>query len=488
MSVRRNTVYNLLGSAIPVAVSLVTIPIYLGLIGDARYGVLAIAWLLLGYFGLFDLGLGRATAQRIAALRDGTAAERAQTFWTALALNVGLGVVGGLLIWPFAAYFFGHVFKVEDALRPEVQAAVPWLILAVPIATLSGVLGGALEGRERFLELNLISVSGTVLFQLLPLATALFWGADLGVLLPAALFARLCTLLMMFERCRRHIFQGHPAQIARAQAGQLLRFGGWVTVTSFVGPMMVVLDRFIIGAITGAKAVTYYTVPFQLAERSTLISGALSSALFPRFAATTRQEEHRLALEALRTLVVVMTPLVVVGILFIAPFLAWWISPEFAREASIVGQIILVGFWVNSFAKIPYAQLQARGRPDLVAKCHLSELLPYFGFLYIGLSSFGLIGAAVAFSLRVILDFVLLASLAGIINFSLRMLLMPSILVGTAILIDAKAEPSSSMWIVIIVGYLAVMLIWAWRETPIYLRKFALSGLSFPSGIFRKLK
>ena len=487
MSIRRNTAYNLLGSVIPMAVSLVTIPIYLGLIGDARYGVLAIAWLLLGYFGLFDLGLGRATAQRIAALSDGTAGQRAETFWTALALNVGLGVVGGLLIWPIAVYFFGNVFKVEEALRPEVQAAVLWLILAVPMATLSGVLSGALHGRNRFFELNVISIAGTVLFQILPLATAMLWGSDLGVLLPSALFARLFTLLMLFERCRRHVFQGQSVTFARAQAWQLLRFGSWVTVTSFVGPMMVVLDRFIIGAIAGAKAVTYYTVPFQLAERSTIISSALSSALFPRLAAATRQEEHRLALEALRTLVVVMTPLVALGILLMEPFLSWWISPAFEQQAAGVGKIILLGFWANSFATIPSAQLQARGRPDIVAICHLIELIPYFVLLYFGLNYFGMAGAALAFSFRVAVDLMLLAGLAGILKKFIYGLLTPALFLTAVFSISTLTIPGQTTWILLVVSIFFMIATWAWHQAPVAIREFLLNHIKTPSKQIKKI-
>ncbi|MEQ1592327.1 MAG: flippase [Thiobacillaceae bacterium] len=477
MSIRRNTAYNFLGLVVPLAVSLVTIPIYLNLIGEARYGVLAIAWLLLGYFGLFDLGLGRATAQRIAALCDSAADERVQIFWTAFTLNVGIGIVGGMLIWPIATYFFGNTFKVEDALRPEVQAAVPWLILAVPMATLSGVLSGALQGRERFFALNVISVSGTLLFQLLPLVAAMFWGASLDVLLPSALFARLLTLFLLLERCRHHGFLGHTPTFSREQASQLLRFGGWVTVTSFVGPMMTMLDRFIIGAIAGARAVTYYSVPFQLAERSTIIPSALTSALFPRFTSASQHEEQRLANDGLRALVLVMTPLVAVGILFMEPFLAWWVSPYFSQQSARLGQIILLGFWANGLATIPYAQLQARGRPDLVAKCHLGETLPYFGLLYLGLKTFGMAGAATAFSFRVFVDFALLAGLVGILRPSLRMLFTPALLLAAAFLIATQSNPARPTWIVLIVIHLLIMLIWAWCNTPGSLKEIAFARL-----------
>lgn len=472
MSIRRNTTHNILGAIVPLGISLISVPLYLELIGEARYGVLAIAWVLLGYLGLLDLGLGRATAQSIAALRYHPSAERAQTFWTALALNVGLGVIGSLLIWPIAAYFFEHIFIASEVPRAEMEAVVPWLILAVPMATASGVLTGALQGREQFLELNLISVFGTVLFQLLPLAVAALLGADLGILLPAALSVRLLTLLILFQRCWLHIAQGHALAFSRSRANQLLRFGGWVTVTSFVGPLMTVLDRFIIGALSGAAAVAYYTIPFQLGERSTIISGALSSALFPRFASARPGEEQRLADEGLRALVVIMTPMVAAGILFMEPFLKWWITPELAERSALVGQIILFGFWVNGFAKIPYAQLQARGRPDLVAKCHLAEALPYFCLLWLGLNIFGLAGAAAAFSFRTLVDFGLLARLAGSLRSSLRMLVTPSILLAAAFSITLQIAPSRPEWFVLVALQLLVTAGWGWLRAPKHLKDY----------------
>lgn len=472
MTIRRNSIYNLIGSLLPIAVSMVTIPIYLNVIGEARYGVLAIAWLLLGYFGLFDLGLGRATAQHIAALRDAKAVDRAQIFWTALSLNVGLGVVGGLLIWPIAYYFFGHVFKIEEALRPEMQAAVPWLILAVPMATLSGVLTGGLQGRERFLELNVISVSGTLLFQLFPLLAAMLFGANLGVVLPAALLARFCTLLVLFYRCRKNITQGQPITFARYEARSLLSFGGWVTVSSIVSPMMTILDRFIIGSMIGAKAVTYYTIPYQLGERSTMVSSSLTAALFPRLASATPEDRQRLASESMQVIVVIMLPIMVAAILLVKPFFSWWISPDFANQSANIAAILLLGFFVNSLAFIPSATLQAKKRPDLNAKCHMAEVIPYLALLYFSLKSFGLIGAATVFSLRVTADYFLLSWLAGMHKNALRVLVLPAAFLTLALLIAKRLPEISVEWFILSSGLFAVSMAWAWLKAPLSIKSF----------------
>lgn len=174
MTVARHTMYNLAGAAMPIAVSLLTVPAYLAAVGDGRFGILAIVWLFLGYFGLFDLGLSLATSHHIAAAEnhDRPEAERARLFWSALFTNLGLGVLGGLLLLPLGYYYFANVIAVDAALRSEMLDALPWLALGVPMATVTGVLAGGLQGLRKFGPLNAISATGTTLFQVLPLLAA----------------------------------------------------------------------------------------------------------------------------------------------------------------------------------------------------------------------------------------------------------------------------------------------------------------------------
>ena len=446
MSIRKHTGYNLLGALLPVGVSLLTIPIYIRLIGDARYGVLAILWSFLGYFGMFDLGLGRATAQRIAALGNSSPALIASTFWTALAMNGVLGVVGGMLIWPVATYVFGQTISVSADLRSELWPALPWLMLAVPLMTLSGVLGGALLGRAQFYELNIISVTSSTLLQTVPLLVAWGHGPDLAWIIPSVILTRLFSFVLVFWRCKVHVFRGYAPSISRDHAASLLVFGGWATVTSLVSPLMVVLDRFVIGAKIGASAVTYYTVPFTLAERSTVLPAALTSALFPRFAIASLVERQQLTTRAIRALSAAMTPVMLIALLLVEPFFRLWINPDFASNASVTARILLLGFWINGLAYVPFAQLQAAGRPDVIAKCHLAELIPYLIVLFVGLHFWGLPGAAAAFSLRTFADCVLLFGFAGTLPSAVAMLKVPATLLLGGLGVASGLTVGSATW------------------------------------------
>ncbi|HMP54956.1 MAG TPA: oligosaccharide flippase family protein, partial [Novosphingobium sp.] len=186
MSIGRNAAWNLGGQAIPALLALVTIPAYLHLLGAERYGVMALAWLLLGYFGVFDLGLGRAATQRISILRDADAPTRARALSSALAANLAIGLAGAMVLLPAAHFAFAQVFRIDPALRAEALSAVVWIALALPVATTGGVLGGALMARERFATANAISVTTTALFQLLPLGVAIWRGPELPGVLAAA--------------------------------------------------------------------------------------------------------------------------------------------------------------------------------------------------------------------------------------------------------------------------------------------------------------
>jgi O-antigen/teichoic acid export membrane protein len=408
-SVGRNAGYNLAGSLIPLLLALVTVPLYLELVGADRYGVLAIAWLLLGYFGLFDLGLGRATSYRIAALRDAPAEDRATTFWTAIAVNVGLGLVGGLVLWAAAGWFFAGAFKVDPAIRPEILAGVPFLAMTVPVATMTGVLTGALQGREQFLRTNTISVASTILFQLLPLAVAWLFGPDLPMLLLAALSARLVAIIALWVFAHADLARGHAVRVEKSRLKELLAFGGWVSITSLFGPLLVVADRFLIGAVLGAVAVALYSIPFQLAQRIAIVPSAITNALFPRLSAAPEAEQQRLSGLAFRAISALLTTPVLAAVLLIGPFLELWVGERLGSQAAPIGRLLLVGFWANAFALLPFTRLQAKGRPDLVTKILIVQVPPYLVGLYLMMEAYGLLGCAIMFLIRCTVDFFLLA-------------------------------------------------------------------------------
>lgn len=477
MSVARNTLYNLLGATTPIALALVTVPLYLKRIGEARYGVLAIVWLLLGYFGSFDLGLSRAVTNRIAQLRGAAAEEREQVFWTACVLNTVLGMAAGVLFYAAGGWIFGSWFKMSGSLHAEARLALPWIAAAVPVATVTAALTGALEGMQRFSTVNAIQSVGTSFFQVAPLITAYSIGPQLQYVIPAAVLMRFLTALPLVWAVKSGLPLSGPPRLHRGQVRRLFAYGSWVAVTNIVGPILHTFDRFLIGIVLGASAVAYYVVPFQLVSRAQVLPAALSRALFPHLSQIDAAESKRVALSSVVTLAAVTTPIIVLGLLIVWPFLQLWVGRTFAAHAAPVGEILLLGVWVNGLAYVPLALLQARGRPDIVAKFHLLELAPFLILLWFALQRFGIAAAAVAWTVRVTADALLLFKAARLSGDVVRPL-MPAVALIVAAGVCAQVFPGAFNAARMYAGATLMLLSCSWAlATSAHLRAIVLRML-----------
>jgi O-antigen/teichoic acid export membrane protein len=413
-TLKTSYVINVLGAVVPLVVSLITVPIYVRHIGDARYGLLSIVWALLGYFGFLDFGLSRAAANAMAKLRGARQDVRAQVLVTSLILNLVLGMFGAFCLAVLGEYSLRHFIAIPDVLIPEIDQAFPWIVGLLPMALISGVGIGALESRERFLLANVLQAGGTSIGQIVPVILAVAVSPSLAVVIPAAALARALTVVAVLIAVYHHEGPLSLAAFDRGQVRKLLSYGGWVTVSSVISPILISIDQVLIGAMVGVAAVAHYAVPMNLVTRSQVFAGALVRTLFPRLSSSSPMEARSLASRALMALAYGYGVVCAPAIILTPIFFRFWISADFASIAAPAAEILFFGAWVNALAFVPYFLLQSQGRPDVTGKLHAAEVLPFVAIIWGLTSAIGVAGAATAWDLRCAADALFLCWAAGI--------------------------------------------------------------------------
>lgn len=408
----RNTIINLIGLSLPLFVGIIAIPLIIRGLGTDRFGILSLVWIILGYAGVFDLGLGRATTKFVAsALSQGEKNAVPSIFWTAVVSQLILGTIASILVILLTPFFTQKIIKIPEALVSEARTSFYLLALTVPVVLLQGSFSGLLEVLQRFELINAVKVPASALTFIIA-AIAPTFGFGLPTVILLLFVSRIIAASVLLIFCLRIFpFLRSRLILVPKLLRHLLSFGGWVTISNVLAPLLVYLDRFLIGSLHSVGEVAFYTAPYDIVTKLWILPTSLVMTLFPVFSSLdkkSKEDLNSLFTSSLKYLLIIMAPIILILSLLAKKILWFWLGPEFALRSSFVIQLLSWGVLINSMAHLPFTLLQGLGRPDLPAKFHLIEVPLYTSLAWYLINRMGINGAALAWTCRVTFDALLL--------------------------------------------------------------------------------
>jgi O-antigen/teichoic acid export membrane protein len=228
---------------------------------------------------------------------------------------------------------------------------------------------------------------------------------------------RVISCVAYYVRCRFFFsLRGSHKLVDLTVAKGLMGYGGWITVSNLISPMMAYLDRFVVAGAMSIALAGYYATSQEIVTKLQIIPSAVLAVLFPAISRSHESSPERagdLFFKGAQFVTFALLPLAAAFLLFAREGLGLWFGPEFATASYRVAQILTIGSFINCLAFSPFFYLQGVGRPDITAKTHLIEVPLYLLLLWLLIGRLGVVGVAIAWSARMVLDLAILTIAAS---------------------------------------------------------------------------
>lgn len=398
----KNTVSNFLGQFYGLVLGFAVVPYLVHRLGVEAYGVFALAAALGGFASLLNLGVGKALSKRVAEFHwKGDLEPICKLFQTALAVCLGAGAAGALLLIGLQNWISSELFHASGDHKLLVSFALYATGLSVLVSLLFDLLSGLTTALQRFdvyNRMNVVVASVTYLGSVLAVAAGFSLKGVLVVIVAANLVG-----VAGYVRFLRQTLPGLRfwPKFHWPAFRQLASFSLFVLVAGSCAFLVHRLDRMLVAYYLPLAAVALYTIPYSLAEKTTLAVGNLTSAIFPLASELSTmpgaEKLKELYLRASKMVLLAALPGMVVLLFLANPVLRFWVGPEFAEQGTVALQLLTLGFFLNILGHVPFTIAQGAGRPLLSAKFSVLNAVVALLLFKLLIPRYGIDGAAAAF-------------------------------------------------------------------------------------------
>ena len=408
----KNVIWNFAGQIWMLSLAFFATPYIVRTMNVSLYGIYSLVWVIIGYFSFLQLGLGTAATKYIAQYFDTKENEKIRkTFWACLTIYSVMGIVGTATIVLFSRFIVERMMRIPLEFKNTAIFVIRLGSLGFLVTMVMSVISGVIQAVGRFDVLNLRGV----VFGTLQIGLTVFLlkiGLSLKEVIISNLLIDLAGIYVLWIWIKKILpFLTKPVW-DKESAVSLFRFGGFVTVSGVIGPILSNIEKLFLTSARSISTLTYYSVPFGLMDKLTVIRSSFSSVLFPAFSSLQDSHDKKFNQDLFErsTLYILLlySFFVLFFIVFGKLFLAAWIGNDFAAYSARILAILAIAGVVNAIASPAMNVLQGFNKPHIPAFFHVIEIILYIPSAYLLILRFGGTGAALAWFLRVLLDTILL--------------------------------------------------------------------------------
>ena len=408
----KNSILSFAGRIIPLFVGLVAIPILIDMLGVTRFGILTLAWVFIGYANIFDFGISRAGVKFISdCIGENNESDIPLIFWTLTIVLFSIGIIIAIILYLISSDLVPFIVEANDALNIEVLYVIRIVAITLPIVLLISGINAYLTAYQSFKWISSIQVFNGILNYALPVLVLLLYDGLIPVMITLFTIKAFVLGLYIFSIRKLQFNSVSFPTFSFRYMKELVKFGGWVSVSNVLSPLVDYIDRFYIAFIMGASVVAYFTTPMDVLFKLGIIPVSIAAVLFPvvsNLSNTDKGKAISFTVTGTNLTLIILFPVAMVLQLFTSELLELWVGPEFAVNSTLVAQILLIGIFLKSFTNYSITYLHGIGKPKQTAVVHIAQSILYVIVLYYAVKEFELLGAAIIHTLRLLADYYLM--------------------------------------------------------------------------------
>lgn len=405
----RHSLWSLAGGAIPAVAALVSIPFMISILGFDLFAIVSLIISITIFFYVYDLGMSRTMTYLISKTEPDNSVTNDELIGSALISASILGLVVTVVVFVLVPYFAKYWMNINHSLLDEAISAFQISALGILPSVIANTTKGILEGKSKFREANICKmISGASIF-IAPIIVIILESKSLVYISVAIVFTRYIAL---FIYC---LYTTRLPSLLRVSVNvnhfrSIWKYGVWAALSGLISTTFVYGDRFLVAGYLNAEDLSAYIASQDVLIRYLLIPWSMAIVFMPIFSANNMAKIEMLALYRTQQKRVAIISF---GVLLIALFLVFFLT-SFVNHSAVpesviyVAPIQIVGIFFCAMSQLPLIYLYGKGMPILITKIYLAELFIYILIAPIIFSNFGVIGACLVWSGRLVIEYLLL--------------------------------------------------------------------------------